>query len=167
MNTHTEELISAAMDGEPVDLDALQAALAGDEGRAALASFVLLRAASASGDEPAGMAVPQPHARRQPWLLRGPRVPAALAASLALVAAAAALWVGSRVVTVPVTTQVLQLAPPRDQADPAPQVVSPAIVVPAATPIAAPRAAEPCAPELPKIAKVVKFVPGVDWKSGS
>ena len=94
-----EQTISAAWDGEPVDLDALRAALQTAEGREILASYALIRTTAAAGDiEPredgAARLRASIAARRRSWLLGGPAVPMRLAASLAAVAIGAALWVG-------------------------------------------------------------------------
>jgi hypothetical protein len=98
---HDEELISAALDGEHVDLERLNTALADPGGRDALASFVLLRAAVAADDsrpaaefyESMAPALRPPTARR---LLRGPRMPVTVAASILVFAAAGSFWLGSQ-----------------------------------------------------------------------
>jgi len=168
MNAHTEELISAAMDGETVDVAALRAALSTADGQRALASFVLLRAATVAGNETSEMGVAHVMEKRTPWLLRGPRVPTALAASLALVAVAASVWLGSQIAPFghgPAMTPVVRETPPPVM-QPAPTVPVPSAVVVVPAAMQSP-AARPCVPDLPKITKVVKFVPGVDWKPGS
>jgi negative regulator of sigma E activity len=94
-----EQTISAAWDGEPVDLDTLRSALQTTEGRQALASYALIRASAAAEDiEPRGDLAARLRASvatpRRWWFVAGPAVPARLAASLAAVAVAAALWLG-------------------------------------------------------------------------
>jgi hypothetical protein len=106
-----EEAISAALDGEAVDLQELRSALATDSGREALAAFVLLRAATAADDaEPSRTvsALAENAARLGPaekcepgglsawrWLLGGHRVPATLAATIATLAVALSFWLGT------------------------------------------------------------------------
>lgn len=94
-----EQTISAAWDGEPVDLDSLSAALRTEAGREALASFVLIRAAATAADvePPAGLEVRLRSALAAPrrsWLVAGPRVPMRIAASVAVLAVAGTIWVG-------------------------------------------------------------------------
>ena len=117
MNEKHEELISAALDGEAVDLVELKRALAVEEGRELLAAFVLLRAELAAdgilpshlpqladlGSLPCqpvevGSRSPAIVAHRGPrglhWLRTGPRVSLGLAASIAILAVAGAFWAG-------------------------------------------------------------------------
>ena len=94
-----EQTISAAWDGEPVDLDTLRSALQTAEGRQALASYALIRASAAAEDiEPRGDLAARLRASvatpRRWWFVAGPAVPARLAGSLAAVAVAGALWLG-------------------------------------------------------------------------
>lgn len=98
-NQELEQTISAAWDGEPVDLDRLRAALQTAVGRETLASYALIRATAAAGDiEPSAEGAARLRASigapRRWWLVAGPAVPARLAASLAVVAVATASWVG-------------------------------------------------------------------------
>lgn len=104
MNDNLDDIISAALDGEYVDVQALQQVLATDDGRKTLASFVLIRAATAADSlEPAGMPLAVtasvPAARRalptvRMW--RKPRVFGSLAAALVILAVAASFWMGTR-----------------------------------------------------------------------
>ncbi len=112
-----ERTISAAWDGEPVDLDALRAALRTPEGRELLASYALIRAMAAAQDiDPNEDGPARLHtalaARRRGWLVEGPTVPARLVASLAAVAVGAALWIGIA------SRPQLPAAPGRDRATP-------------------------------------------------
>ncbi len=150
-----EELISAALDGERVDVDALEAALAGPGGRAALASFVLLRAAVASDEDrpaPAFYESMAPVLRTGPraWLLAGPRIPATIAASLLAVLMAASFLLGAK--ARPAERGVLDLV--RVAGDPAAETARSAT------------AGEPVESEPPKPARVVRFERG-DWRDGS
>jgi hypothetical protein len=94
-----EDLISAALDGEPVDLSGLRAALHTAEGRELLASFVMIRATARAGDiepsdeVPARLRGPVGSSRRG-WWLGGPRIPASIAATLVTVAIAGTLFAG-------------------------------------------------------------------------
>ena len=136
-----DELISAALDGERVDVVALRAALETPDGQRSLAAFVLLRAATADdGDGGAGdLAVPvlgaQTSLARRGWR----PLPVAVAASLGAVALAGSFWLG--------TTW------PADERASAPTA--------AAAPT--PNAEEP--PPVPT--RRLEYVPGVDWQSGS
>jgi hypothetical protein len=164
MNEQTEELISAAIDGERVDVAALRQALATSGGRDALASFVLLRAAAAADhddtDERLHEAMAKPlHPRRRMAFRGGPQVPAGLAASIAVLAVAASFWLG-------VSWRAPALPPPaapavREAAAPAP------LPPPTMTPAVAQNPVPPCAPQPPTPTLTVKYVRGVDWRSGS
>jgi hypothetical protein len=206
MNTESfDDIISAALDGERVDVEALRRALATDEGRETLAAFVLLRAATAADDiRPAhplavgaelalpcsddGLAPPVLRTRRRTWLLAGPRVPASLAASLALIAMTASFWFGTvtgfpgRVRSTSPPSLVgpeLQLgaqpapAPATGRAPaPAQQPVPVSTVPPSPghaeqdfTPAARPRLGR-VAEEPPKPTRVLRFEWGVDWRAG-
>jgi hypothetical protein len=172
MDSEYDDVISAALDGERVDAGALRRALAAPEGRDTLAAFLLLRAAAASDDvEPSEQVC---HAvedvvrsGRRTWFLAGPRVPATLAASLAVAAIAASFWLGTTV-RAPNTTLVMA-APPAaaHEAPPAPAVavVGPNLQVGAgpATGVRVHTVAE----EPPKPTRVLRFVPGVDWISAT
>ena len=180
MNTHTEELISAAMDGEPVDVAALRRAL-GDptDARRSPRSFLAARLPRATRRERPGMtrkgasgdytdyterrhrSAAAPHARRR-GLLRGPRVPAALAASLALVAAPRRSGSVRR-------SRLAGVFPPRRLVGRVAPRAPRAQRRPGRFPRRRRRAARPspllvrrpCTPELPKIAKVVGSCP--EW----
>ena len=186
MNTESfDDIISAALDGERVDVEALRRALATDEGRQSLAAFVLLRAATAADDiRPAhpefvgaelapplsddGVAPPVPRTRRN-WLLAGARVPAALAASIAIVAVAASFLLGTTL-RAPLTLVAPPIAPATTPAQ---------VIVPAPTPaISGDRPSEGfreaggprlgrVAEEPPKPTRVLRFEWGVDWRAGS
>jgi len=172
-NELRDDVISAALDGERVDVEALRRALATAEGRESLAAFVLLRAAAADDDvvpskrweDLAVVAKPRP----RPWLLVGPRVSAAWAASIAILAIAASFWFGTTL-RAPTSTLTL-IAPP---AAPMTTLAPPIIAVPTnavsedrlpgprshAADISRLRHAEP-----PRPTRVLQFVPGVDWIS--
>ena len=94
-----DQLISAALDGERVNLEDLRAALASPAGGATAAEFILLRAAvSNDRDGAPGVAAvvaeERQHPRHAGRLLSWPRVPAGIAASLLVAAAAASFWAG-------------------------------------------------------------------------
>ena len=94
------ELISAALDGEEVDLELLQDVLAESGSRDALAAFVLLRAVAAAdrcAAEPAHSFVIDtlPESRRTAWWVLNRRVAAYIAASLGVMALAGSLWLGT------------------------------------------------------------------------
>jgi hypothetical protein len=157
-----DQLISAALDGERVNLEDLRAALASPAGGATAAEFILLRAAvSNDRDGAPGVAPPVAEAHRHPrqtWrLLSWPRIPAGIAASLLLAAAAASFWAGQS-----------WRGPELDSAIPGPAV---AVTTPA--PQAAPKTGLATRPQAgdavvaPTPARVLRFTPGVDWHEGS
>lgn len=117
MNKQREEIISAALDGEAVELGDLRHALSLEEGRELLASFVLLRAELAADNilptrlpqaadlngarcQPVEVDLHPPGIKAKPgprvlhWLRTGPRVSLGLAASIAMLAMAGAFWGG-------------------------------------------------------------------------
>jgi hypothetical protein len=160
MNTEpSDELISAALDGEPVDVDALQRALQRPEARDTLAAFVLLRAATADDAHRAADASPGSRTRAgagQPTFAprtRWNRLPLAVAASLAALAMAGSFWLGA--------TWRLESAGGRQSG----QENAPALTVPADDPAARP--GRTAADEPPTPTRHEKFVRGVDWHSGS
>jgi hypothetical protein len=94
------ELISAALDGEHVDVQALKGALSTADGRDALASFLLLRAAMAADTmQPPSKAVPavirERGGGRRSSFGFGVRIPFGVAASIVVFAAAASFWLGT------------------------------------------------------------------------
>ena len=136
-----DELMSTALDGEPVDVEALRTALETPDGQRTLAAFVLLRAATAD-DGVAGTGRPEVPilAEQTPFALRRwRRFPVAAAASLGAVALAGSFWLG--------TTWV-----PDERAS-TPVVVG----------VAPPSAEEP--PPTPT--RRLEYIPGVDWQAGS
>ena len=116
MNYANKEVISAALDGERVDVEILRRALADEEGRETLASFLLLRAEVASADvgsirplhqvnletshlgQIKDVAPPAPAKAPRSlhgyWLQTGSRIRFAVAASLAILAIASSFWLG-------------------------------------------------------------------------
>jgi hypothetical protein len=202
---YPDDIISAALDGERVDVAALRRALAAPEGRDTLAAFVLLRAVTAADDvrpahpEFVGAELAPPFSddgvvprvlqtRRRTWLLAGPRVPASLAASLALIAMTASFWFGTatgfpgrgRSTSPSLAGPELQLgaqpapAPAMGTAPaPAQQPVPVSTVPPSpghaeqnTAPAARPRLRR-VAEEPPKPTRVLRFEWGVDWRAGS
>jgi hypothetical protein len=186
--TH-DELISAALDGERVDLVDLRAALAEPDGREALASFVLLRAAVASDEDAPGPAfyeamAPVLRPRAGGWLLAGPRIPAAIAASVLIVLAAGSFWLGRgtggarpngpKVVMtaaghgeMPAVTAMQEppaLPPPVPSA---PRVVGGIVEGPAPERAASAATLSATDRDPPMPSRVLRFVPGVDWRNGS
>jgi len=118
MKYESELIVSAALDGERIDVDLLRDALASDEGRKMLASFVLVRAEFASDNispsrplresdlDPAQhqpmVEVSQQASRSSPsgfhwhpWHGVGPRARIGMAASFVMVAVAFAFWLGT------------------------------------------------------------------------
>ena len=172
-NELRDDVISAALDGERVDVAALRRALATAEGRESLAAFVLLRAAAADDDvvpskrweDLAVVARPRP----RPWLLAGPRVSAAWAASIATLAIAASFWFGTTL-RAPTSTLTL-MAPPAPHATIlAPPIIdSPTSGIPQDRPSGPRLRAADLSPlrraEPPRPTRVLHFVPGVDWTS--
>jgi hypothetical protein len=178
------ELISAALDGEPASVDDLRRALQAPEGRDALASFLLLRVMAAADDAgldgdsadvrvtSAGEGASRQRPRPVSWRARGPRVPASIAASLAVLAMAASFWAGTALRPQPATgTPRAGVAadvgrPPavvddRSRASGAPKVGQ-ARPEPVAAQTSSPTPAKP-----PRPTRVLKFEVGVDWRSGS
>ena len=82
MNTEPrDELISAALDGEHVDPDALRLVLADPEAQRTLAAFLLLRAAAVGEDDARlDQSAAIVTTRRWRWFAWDARVPATLAA---------------------------------------------------------------------------------------
>ena len=157
-----DELISVALDGECVDLDALQDALSTPDGRASAAAFLLLRAAvaadSIASPRPGFAIVNADRERRRGWLLLSlPRVPAGIAASVAMLAAAGAFWIGS---ARPIGRYAAPGAPTAAAATaPAP------LPVPAQPGAALAKSEDDAVPPTPS--RVLRFTPGVDWHEGS
>jgi negative regulator of sigma E activity len=176
-HTIPDEVISAALDGEPVDRSALERALAAPAGRDALAAFVLMRAALASDDlvPSAGFYASMETAlaaRRRPWLFSGVSVPGSLAASLAVLAIAASFWLGTAWRPSPLPANGgRSMANVSTDAPIAPKVQVPA-PAPGARDARTPSAARPVASpapcgQPPTPTRVLRFVPGVDWRAGS
>ena len=174
-NDLRDDLISAALDGERVEVEALRAALGTAEGRDSLAAFVLLRAATAT-DDVAPERWPEhvpviARARRSRWLLAAPRVPVAWAASLAVLAIAASFWFGTTL-RAPTATLVLVAPPTAPVATLATPIVDAATAAFAGSQpsdqgprvAAASRLHRPVG-DPPKPTRVLRFVPGVDWTS--
>jgi hypothetical protein len=92
-STLTDELVSAALDGELVDVEALREVLERADARETLAAFVLLRAAAAADRDvlPAG----ERGVRAPSGSQRRPRIPIGIAASLAAMAVAGSFWLGT------------------------------------------------------------------------
>jgi hypothetical protein len=157
-----DELISAALDGECVDLGALRDALSTPDGRASAAAFLLIRATVAAdtiASPRPGFAVvnADPERRRGWFLLSLPRVPAGIAASVAMLAAASAFWIGS---ARPIGRHAAPGAPATAAA------TAPAPLSVPAQPGAAPAKSEDDAVP-PTPSRVLRFTPGVDWHEGS
>ena len=145
MNTEQhDELISAVLDGERVDADALRLVLADPEAQRTLAAFLLLRAAAAGEDDTRlDQSAVSVTPRRWRWFEWDARVPATLAASLCLIAVALTLLLGPA---------------RRDAATPSSQIAS----APAQAPNLGPRTGEP-----PRPTRTLHFTPGVNWTSAS
>ncbi len=170
-NDLRDDVISAALDGERVDVEALRRALATEDGRATLAAFVLLRAATASDNLAPARAIsrvavyaPRPSPAR---MLAGARARLAWAASIAILAVAGSFWFGTTL-RPPVASLTLT-APLTPSVQP--------VVVPAADGLfgGCPPASRPhstgggqlraAVARPPAPTRVLRFVPGVDWIS--
>lgn len=155
-----DELISAALDAEPVDVIALREALASAGGRDTLVSFVLLRAAVAAdtampGAEPAvNLAAARHQPRRWP-VIPGWRVPVGIAASIAMLLAAGSFWAGTSWPVRPPDTPAAQAGPSSGGAAPSSATASSGAL----------RPMDDDAPPTPT--RVLRFTPGVDWHEGS
>ena len=172
-NQLRDDVISAAIDGERVDVDVLRRALGTEDGHETLAAFVLLRAATAAdeilpagrGDQFARMAAQS----RPLWFLPS-RLRLACAASFGLLALVASFWFGTTlrgpVLTVrldtPPTAQATFTAPPT--------MVEPTGGLLGDHPMPPAERSAGLAPvrtlrEPPKPTRLLSFVPGVDWTS--
>lgn len=162
-NEYREELISAALDGERVDVEALRGALSTSDGRSALASFLLLRAAMAADtSEPRTFVAPSAvteNARMAYWRSTlAFRLPVGLAASVAALFAAGAfcLGIGWQAREAGSISHSSTIQTPMNQ------------VVPATSP--APPKSHPPVPDdgmPPTPKRVLRFTPGVDWHPAS
>jgi len=171
-NENRDDLISAALDGEPVDVDALRRVLGTEDGRESLAAFLMLRAATAADalipSRPLSQVVQAVGPPRIPMPVRS-RLRLACAASVALLTLLGAFWFGSTL-RAPVTTLTL-IAPPTV---PTMTATLPRVDTPAnAAAIQHPATAAPLLTvsprrtplEPPKPTRSLSFVPGVDWTS--
>ena len=151
----SQELISAALDGERVDVQALREILDTAEGCQTLASFFLIRAAvSADEVEPTADACAADRASGwRTWVLAGPRLPAGLAASIAALTVAGSFFLGF----------AWRGQPPPRQAEPVPVISVP--VVPPASGTATVTGAERAEPPTPT--RRLEYVRGMDWRPGS
>jgi hypothetical protein len=155
-----DELISAALDAEPVDVIGLREALASAGGRDTLVSFLLLRAAVAAdtampgADSAVSIAAVRHPQRRWP-VVPGWRVPVGVAASIAVLLAAGSFWAGTSWPARPPDTPAAQTGPSSGGAAPSSAPASPG----------ARRPPDDDTPPVP--ARVLRFTPGVDWHEGS
>ena len=157
------ELISAALDAESVDVQALREALATPDGRDALASFLVLRASvAADAVEPrrdAAAVMAAARARRLSWpVVLGRRIPVGVAASFAMLLTAGAFWAGT-------TWNAGRPAGRTGQS--APQTAGAREASPASVQHSVSREGglEGDVPPIPS--RVLRFTPGVDWHEGS
>lgn len=162
-NESHEELISAALDGERVDVQALKEALSTADGRDALASFLLLRAAvAADTTQPrtrGARALTDRLARGRLWGFGvGPRIPLGIAASIAALFAAGSFWIGTARQAGGIISGAGQ---PAAQASSAPAVPPTSIQ----SPTSHPQEGDAGVPPTPT--RVMRFTPGVDWHEGS
>lgn len=154
-----DELISAALDAEPVDVIALREALTSAGGPDTLVSFVLLRAAVAAdramaGTDPAAHVAAARHPQRGWRVVPGWRVPVGMAASIAVLLAAGSFWAGT-------SWPARSANPPAAQAGPSSGAAAPTSAPATAAVL---RPADHDAPPIP--ARVLRFTPGVDWHEG-
>lgn len=156
-------LISAALDAESVDVQALREALATPDGRDALASFLVLRASvAADAVEPyrdAAAVMAAARARRRSWpVVLGWRIPAGVAASLAMLLTAGAFWAGT----------AWRAGNPAGWLG---QSARQATGTPATSPESVQHSVtregrqEEAVPPVPS--RVLRFTPGLDWHEGS
>jgi len=162
-NVPHEELISAALDGERVDVHALKGALSTANGRDALASFLLFRAAMAADTtQPRTHGAPaliDRSARGRLWPFGfGPRIPLGIAVSIAALFAAGSFWLGT-------ARQAGDVRVGGNQ--PAAQTWGAPAVSPASTqsPASHPQEGDAGVPPIPT--RVLRFTPGVDWHPAS
>ena len=158
-----DELISAALDAEPVDVQALREALAAPGGRDALAAFLLVRAAvvadSITPRPAAAAAIAAARARRRLWPLGlGWRIPVGAAASIAMLLTVGAFWLGTAWQARDLTAGSGQRASQTSGTAAAPPIA-------AQPPASQPQAADDGVPPTPT--RVLRFTPGVDWHEGS
>jgi hypothetical protein len=173
MNYENEVMISAAMDGESIDLDLLGVALASDEGREMLASFVLLRAKVASDNifEPLPLFVAASHMSRHRRLdktslrpVHGAGRPLRIAAAVALatLAMACTFWLGGIWRISRMSDQGTKMAVSAS-AEPPQKPGSPASVLPNSR---STRRLPAATEEPPKPTRTLRFVPGMEWHTG-
>jgi hypothetical protein len=172
-NELRDDVISAAIDGEQVDVDELRRALQTEDGRETLAAFVLLRAATAADEILPTRRVAEfarMTARSRPLWPAPSRLRLACAASIGLLALVASFWFGTTL-RGPVLT-VRLIAPPTAPAmvSGPPTIVAPTAMVPGDLPMpttarTAGRSPVPALWEPPRTARLLSFVPGVDWTS--
>jgi hypothetical protein len=177
MNIETELAISAALDSEPTDIEMLRKALATEEGREILVSFVLLRAQVAADDLCPGHVPKVPEqlpqqpslstSRSKVWWRLKPRFSwRVAAASFAILALACAFWLGTSWRAM----SGLQSADRRQDQTMAGQKVEsgaqrPGTASSAQTSYNASTRQQSGSMEPPKPARVLRFVPGTDWHS--
>jgi hypothetical protein len=167
MENENEILISAALDGERVDVETLRQVLETGEGQRLLASFLLIRAEiAADGITPsralcleeieAGSVTQaveiQRKARKHIWRVAGMRIPISVTACLVLAALTASFWLGSAWrarfqpgIGVERSTPAISATVGYDQKrNPAARTVEP-----------------------PKPTRVLRYVPGSEWRPKS
>lgn len=162
VNDNHAELISAAIDGELVDVDALRDALSTDDGREALVSFILMRAAVAADRIGPPVELPGiPNASRAEERTAPPRrrwrLAAGLASAAAVLLAVVSFWLGA--------TWRSGLSSPRGNM----QIHSQESAVDAEGQAARAATLEVTAEsdEPPTPTRVLRFTPGVDWHPSS
>ena len=203
MDYENEMLISAALDGERVDVAALRHALEVDEGRELLASFVLLRAEVAADDfspdhplrakellpvrglpteavfSSTSRLAPQEPCSRKGFII-GPRARIAMAASVVMAMLLGSFWLGTAWrghVAVPHEVQGRRSSSPTTIAKPEVSTELPAPHFRTPEPGASSfnrhsqdgSGAGPSKPtaEPPKPTRVLRFIPGKEWRAES
>lgn len=173
-NELREDLISAALDGEQVDVEALRGVLRNEDGRETLAAFVLLRAATAADQILPTRSVAEFAQRaagaRRLCSFAPSRLRIACAASVVFLALVGAFWVGTTLRGPEISLQVVA-APTAPAMATAPPVTN----VPASPASGDHRASMSvrasdlplvwAVPEPPTPTRRLSFVPGVDWTS--
>jgi hypothetical protein len=197
MNDENEAIISEALDGERVDMEALRRALGSEAGRETLASFVLLRAQVAADNicprrflrvadlDPAirnsidvgTSQLPNLIPQKAPvpaWRAFMTPVRCSLAASLAMLALAGSFWLGTKLRPTTSSPTAAQVAPSNSSARAANSESFPthSAVGDRAAAAPDPKAITRTNPpdvkdEPPKPTRVLRFELGVDWREES
>lgn len=173
MNTETELIISSALDGERTDIGTLRAALATEEGKEILASFVLLRAQVAADDLRPSKVLHAAEARdpqalsntlgTQPLRRLNRWFPVPVGALFATVLLACGFWLGHAWRAGQYSTNPAQNPTVAGQRAESQGPI--AITETARTSYGSDKQRKQSQSEPPKPTRVLRFVPGTDWHS--